>query len=97
VGNTDPIADAGPDQNVDTDTWVNLDGSGSSDGDNDTLIYLWEITAEPVGSAAALTRYDTVNPEFKPIVDGTYTIQLTVTDGYGGTGTDTVDVIATTP
>jgi hypothetical protein len=97
VGNTDPIADAGPDQNVDTDTWVTLDGSGSSDGDSDTLTYLWEITAAPGGSTAALTLYDTVNPEFKPDVDGTYTIQLTVSDDYGGSHIDSVDVIATTP
>jgi hypothetical protein len=96
VGNTDPVADAGPDQNVDTNTLVTLDGSGSSDGDRDTLTYYWEITADPGGSTS-LAGNDTDSPEFTPNVDGTYTIQLTVSDDYNGSHTDSVDVIATTP
>jgi hypothetical protein len=94
VGNTDPVADAGVDQNVNTGSLVTLDGSGSSDGDRDTLTYYWEITAEPGGSTASLSGNDTDSPEFTPNVDGTYTIQLAVTDDYGGRATDTVTITA---
>ena len=42
-----PIANAGPNQNVDPGTEVNLDGSGSSDPRNQTLTYQWTQTAGP--------------------------------------------------
>ena len=97
VGNTDPIAAAGTDQNVDTNTLVTLDGSGSTDGDGDAFTFFWEIIAEPGGSTASISGNGTDSPTFTPNVDGIYTIQLTVTDDYGGSSSDTVDVIASTP
>ncbi|VAX11597.1 hypothetical protein MNBD_GAMMA25-1961, partial [hydrothermal vent metagenome] len=45
-----PIADAGVDQLVAVDTVVTLDGSGSTDPEDDALTYSWTITARPDGS-----------------------------------------------
>ena len=42
-----PIANAGPNQNVGPGTEVNLDGSGSSDPRNQTLTYQWTQTSGP--------------------------------------------------
>ena len=53
--NTAPVANAGVTQNVRVASLVTLDGSGSRDENNDTLTYLWEMTAKPTGSVAALT------------------------------------------
>ncbi|TSC62615.1 MAG: PKD domain-containing protein [Parcubacteria group bacterium Gr01-1014_48] len=45
VTNRPPVADAGPDQGVDKDAIVILNGSGSSDPDGDTLTFAWTQTA----------------------------------------------------
>ena len=50
-----PLADAGPDQpNVESGSDVNLDGSGSSDEDEDTLSFSWAFVSRPAGSTATL-------------------------------------------
>lgn len=41
--NRRPIADAGPDQTVDVDDIVFIDGSGSYDPDGDTLDFYWDM------------------------------------------------------
>ncbi len=48
--NTQPIADAGTDVSGQDCTVLVLDASGSSDAENDTLEYFWEIQSKPVGS-----------------------------------------------
>ena len=42
-----PVADAGPDQTVFVGDTVQLDGSGSSDVDNDPLTFQWSFTTFP--------------------------------------------------
>lgn len=76
-----PIADAGPDQNVTTGSTVILDGSGSSDADQDPLTYSWAFTSMPDDSVATLSNVNIVNPIFTPDVSGIYIISLTVNDG----------------
>ncbi len=81
-----PTADAGPDQTVQTATGsatVTLNGTGSSDPDGDALTYVW------TEDGAQIVTGDS------PSVDlamGTHTITLTVSDPYGATATDTVEV-----
>ncbi|MGZ4848597.1 MAG: PKD domain-containing protein [Halobacteriota archaeon] len=61
-----------------------LNGAGSHDADNDPLTYAWSLVAKPDGSAATVTP-DVSNPAsatFKADLQGTYTAQLTVNDGY---------------
>jgi len=75
MGNTSPVANAGEDRIVEqTDaagTLANLDGSGSSDPDQDTLAFSWST---PLGTLTGVS----------PVVSlplGTNTITLTVFDG----------------
>jgi len=94
--NDPPMADAGPDQNVDEETTVRLDGSNSSDPDDGIESYLWKQTAGP---SVSLSNPRAVQPTFSaPTVgsDGdSFTFELTVTD-YGSlqsTNTTIVNVI----
>jgi len=92
--NRPPVADAGPDQEVDNDEFVTLDGSGSSDPDGDSLTYAWTMSSQPVGSTAMLADADKVNPTFTTDLIGSYEIQLIVNDGLVDSAPDTV-VVAT--
>lgn len=96
TANSAPIANAGPDQNVVTNSLVVLDGSASSDADNDGLIYSWEITTKPEGSTATLDDDSSPNPSFTADFDGEYLIDLTVNDGIVSSDADTVVVTAAT-
>ncbi|HMJ76080.1 MAG TPA: PKD domain-containing protein, partial [Iamia sp.] len=88
--NTAPIADAGPDQEVNAGDTVTLDGTGSSDADSDELDYSWVQTAGP---AVTLTGATTDSPTFTaPTGPATLTFELTVDDG---TETDTDSVTIT--
>jgi len=91
--NQPPNADAGSEQVVTEGEDVSLDGSSSSDPDNDSLTYAWTQTGGP---SVSLTDGSTATPSFTaPDVDTaqTLTFELEVNDGNGGTGTDTVDVV----
>ena len=92
--NTAPVANAGPDQSVDTGTLVTLNGSGSSDVDPlDTLTYFWTVTS----GSATLSSTTAENPTFTPGSDGSYIISLVVNDGkVDSENTDTVTITATT-
>jgi hypothetical protein len=84
--NTPPVADAGPDQTVaqtgPQGANVTLDGTGSSDPDNDTLTYYWNWTG---GSAMGPTPTALFPP-------GNTTVTLRVTDGQFN-ATDTVNIV----
>ena len=86
--NTPPVADAGPDQTVEATSYdgalVTLDGSGSSDADEDSLAYSWSEQATPL---AGPTTNETSDVTFAL---GTHTVTLLADDDNGGTDTDTV-------
>ena len=89
--NGTPTAEAGPDQ-IAFDT-ITLDGSKSSDPDEDPLIYQWQIqhTVNP-----AYNR--TASGEIAVVTDlqlGFYNVTMTVTDPGGATDTDTMFFSAT--
>jgi RHS repeat-associated protein len=79
--NDAPVADAGVDQSVFRGDTVNLNGSGSSDVDGDTLSYQWTIVTLPAESTAALSDPASSSPTFVADVTGTYEVQLSVNDG----------------
>ena len=97
VSNTVPVADAGIDQNVTVGDVVNLDGSGSSDADGDSLTYSWTFQSLPTGSTATLSENDAVNPTFTADLDGSYVLNLTVNDGLVSSQTDSLLVEAQAP
>src|SRR2546422_690764 len=92
--NFTPVANAGPDQTVSEGSSVGLNGAASSDPDGDTLSHSWTQTAGPT---VTLSNSNTATPTFTAASVGpsgsTLTFELTVSDGKGGTATDTVDVI----
>lgn len=92
--NSLPVADAGEDQSVNTGTLVSLNGSGSSDPDGNTLSYSWSFSAKPDGSYTEILISESVNPTFKPDIDGIYTVQLVVNDGTADSEPDTVNIEA---
>ena len=94
IVNLPPTANAGPDQAVNGNAAVTLDGSGSSDPDaGDSLTFSWTQTA---GTTASLSGANTATPTFTaPNVDETLTFELTVADGNGGSDTDTVNITVT--
>jgi len=82
--NNRPVADAGLNQAVPSNSTVSLDGTGSSDPDGDPLNYQWTFSRLP--STSALTDADiggssTASASFQPDVDGTYRLRLDVDDG----------------
>jgi cytochrome c553 len=95
TGNTVPVANAGPDQSVNTGDTVSLDGSASSDADNDTLTYQWTLAGTPAGSTAFLSDTTAAGPTFTADFAGTYTLNLVVNDGQADSVSDTMTVTAT--
>lgn len=82
VTNDPPVADAGPDQDVQINALVTLDGSGSFDPDNHLpLSYSWTQTAGP---AVSLSSSSVVMPSFtSPGAPTTLVFELVVTDNFG--------------
>jgi predicted outer membrane repeat protein len=90
--NRTPIAEAGPDQVVNEQTTVSLDGSASSDPDGDTITYLWQQVSGPTVS---LTNDTIPQPTFEaPDVSTTVTIvfELVVNDGEADSLADSVTI-----
>jgi PKD repeat protein len=84
--NTPPIANAGPDQTVQTLVNVSFNGSGSSDPDGSIASYAWNFGDGATGSGATPTHsYSSA---------AVYTVTLTVTDNQGATAQDTMLVTA---
>jgi len=92
--NTAPVANAGVTQNVTAGTLVTLDGSGSRDANNESLTYLWQMTAVPAGSLAALSSTTSAKPTFTADVTGNYTVSLVVNDGKASSPSSIVSIYA---
>jgi RHS repeat-associated protein len=92
VGNTPPVANAGPDQTVVVGQAVTLDGSASTDADGDPLQYRWSFVARPTGSQTTLSGPTLVHPTFVVDRPGRYTVQLIVNDGKVDSAPDAVAV-----
>ncbi len=93
--NLPPQADAGEDQTADVGREVVLDGSGSTDPDSADLTYFWAFVSRPDGSNAAIQDATTDTARFVPDAEGTYEIELEVSD-EASVDTDTVVVTAET-
>ena len=90
--NDPPTADAGPDQAVAKNDTVTLDGSGSSDPENDDLTYSWSLTSVPGGSGAVLSSTTAESPTFVADLEGDYVAELVVNDGTSDSAADSVTI-----
>ena len=94
VGNTPPVADAGPDQTVQACTScvvrVQLDGSRSSDPNGDPLVFEWQ------SASTTLFGYPPDYLLTQATIDllgvGVHTVTMIVRDKNGGSSTDTLTV-----
>lgn len=91
--NTAPTANAGADQGpINGGQTVTLDGSGSSDPENQALSYVWTQLS---GTTVQLTGTNTATPTFAaPLANGDQTLvfQLVVSDGALSSTADTVSI-----
>ena len=90
--NQAPVAETGSNQEVEQGTTVTLDGSNSTDPNNDSLSYTWEQLSGPlvtiVNPDAAIIEF--VAPQVND--DTTLKFKLTVTDQDGEKGSKRIDV-----
>ena len=89
--NRPPVADAGVDQSVGGGAMVTLDGTASSDPDNDTLSYVWQ---QIDGPTVTLTNAGSVQTSFvapaATSVEQQLVFRLTVSDGSASSSADVV-------
>ena len=92
MGNSPPIAKAGPDQTGTTGTPIYFDASGSSDTDGSIVSY-----ALAFGDGFSVSSANAAVVSHTYSAAGTYTMTLTVTDNLGATATDSALVTVKTP
>jgi hypothetical protein len=90
-----PVANPGPNQTVHLGTLVTLDGTGSTNpSGSGTLTYNWMFTSRPPGTTTRLLYTNSAIAMFVADVAGTFTIQLTVSNGLASsTASVTVTVV----
>lgn len=91
--NDAPTADAGENITAQVNETVTLDGSNSSDPNGDDLEYQWTSASNPVGAQFTIENADQAQASFVPDRAGTYVFRLRVTDPFGVSDTDNLDVI----
>lgn len=92
-----PDSNAGPDQLVESESTVELQGSNSTDSDGEIIAYQW---IQLTGPQVTLNDPGLSDPSFTaPLVTELTLLQfeLTVTDDADATATDVVDITVTPP
>ena len=93
--NVPPVSVPGNSVAVDSESFVELDGSGSTDSDGNIISYLWE---QKTGTSVALSANDvaTVNFTLPRIIGDSadFSFDLTVTDNEGYSHTQSVVITA---
>jgi len=92
AANQPPVADAGPDQEVFTNTQINLDGSNSGDPDGDPLSFNWQLVEQPAEANVQINAPDSIKPNISFAVVGSYQFSLTVSDAELSSQADLVQV-----
>jgi PKD repeat protein len=83
-----PTVSAGADRTVNALSAIALTAS-ASDLDGDSLTYSWQQTR---GTDVTLFLSNTASPNFTPIVPGTYSFSVTVSDERGGSASSSVTI-----
>jgi len=76
-----PVAVVAPDMHTVVGTAVKLDGSASTDANDDRLSFTWLLTAKPATSKVVLNNTSSSILNFTPDVAGIYDAPLRVSDG----------------
>ena len=96
VNNRPPVVNAGVDQTITLPTnTVNLDGSASTDPDNNITSYLWTKISGP--SSTNISNANAIQTQVTSLVEGVYQFELKVTDAGGLLDRDTVKVFVLSP
>ena len=90
ITNQAPVANAGTDQSVNEGVTVTLDGSASSDPDNNTLTYSWTAPTGITLNSTTAAKPTFTAPEV--LTNQTYTFSLVVNDGTVNSTADQVIV-----
>lgn len=93
--NARPVANAGVDNSAIVGEQFQLDGSASSDGDQNTLNFIWSIKSAPDKSQTSLSKPTSSKPYFVPDLEGDYIFQLIVFDGVEYSLEDSIIISAT--
>ena len=93
--NNAPIANAGSNQAATTGNTLTLDGTASSDADDDTLLYSWSLTSSPAGSSATITNSAEFIASITVDEIGDYIISLVVNDGTVQSAADSMTITVT--
>lgn len=89
VTNHPPIVNAGNDTSITLPAnTINLDGSRSTDPDNNIASYQWTKISGP--ASFNIANADAVQTQVTNLMEGSYQFELKVTDAGGLTGKDTV-------
>lgn len=88
--NHPPVANAGKDTTLLRGNAVTLDGSGSTDPDNNITSYAWTKISGP--SLFNISNANPVKAQLTNLVEGTYQFELKVTDAGGLFSKDSVQV-----
>ncbi|PLX83198.1 MAG: hypothetical protein C0617_11710 [Desulfuromonas sp.] len=90
--NLPPVADAGVNQSGELGETIYLDGTGSSDANNDPLTFSWSFASLPDGSGALLGDPLSSQPSFTADQPGLYVVSLAVSDG-SDSATSNIEVL----
>ena len=88
------IANAGPDQTVETGQEVLLDGTASVDESGEGVQIEWSFQSRPSGSDAVIQDAGSIIARFTPDLDGSYVVKLSINNNHGSSSDETT-VIAT--
>ncbi len=93
-----PIADAGADQEVITNSLVKLDANNSvnTNGNTTNISFNWTLQSPMASTTAVLSDPTGITPTFTPDVGGIYTAQLTITDSSATSLVDEITVFVLT-
>jgi K+-transporting ATPase c subunit len=96
IVNIPPVANAGNDQSITIPVnSVNFSGSGT-DADGTIAAYHWTKVSGPI-AGGTFTNANAAATSMTALVAGVYKIELKVTDNYGATDTDTLQLIVVAP
>lgn len=79
--------------NLNSSAEIQLDGSQSTGANGSNLNYAWSFSSKPETSTASLSSTNNVTSSFYADKQGTFSLELTVTDENSNISTSTVNII----